>query len=429
MPAAVGSVTGGLDDAVGELTKYRRAIRRPNADNEKLPVIFNDYMNCLWAEPTTEKEMPLIDAAADIGCEYFCIDAGWYADGTWWDEVGEWMPSKWRFPGGIREPIDYIRKRGMVPGLWLEIEVMGINCPMAAKAPDNWFFIRHGKRVIDNGRYQLDFRNPEVRAFADSVIDRLVNEYGVGYIKMDYNINAGTGTERDAGSFGDGLLQHNRAYLAWLDACFERHPDLVIENCGSGGLRMSYAFLCRHSIQSTSDQMDYRKYPAIAAACLSAVAPEQAAVWSYPLKNGNREQAVFNMVNAMLSRIHQSGHVAEISEECREAVREGIAYYKSIRHDIKSALPFWPLGFPVMEDGWVSVGLRGRDRMYLSVWRRDGVDSTLVVPIGSLQGCEVDVKIGYPERCDCAFLWNKDAGTLSVTLPNYYTARVFELCD
>lgn len=78
---------------------------------------------------------------------------------------------------------DEIRKYGMIPGVWLEIEVMGINCEMAKKVPDEWFFMRHGKRVYDRSRYQLDFSNPEVSAYADSVIDRLVKDYGVGYIK------------------------------------------------------------------------------------------------------------------------------------------------------------------------------------------------------------------------------------------------------
>ena len=58
--------------------------------------------------------------------------------------------------------------------------------------------MRHGKRVFDRSRYQLDFRNSEVRAHASSVIDRLVTEYGVGYIKMDYNIEPGIGTETNA---------------------------------------------------------------------------------------------------------------------------------------------------------------------------------------------------------------------------------------
>jgi alpha-galactosidase len=177
---AIGAARGGFDEAIGELTRYRRSMRRPNLDNQRLPVIFNDYMNCLWGDPTTAKLTSLIDAAADVGCEIFCIDCGWYADGNWWDGVGEWLPSLKRFPNGIREPLDRIRARGMVPGLWLELEVMGINCPLASRVADDWFFMRRGRRIIDHGRYQLDYRNPQVRAHADTVIERLVSEYGVG---------------------------------------------------------------------------------------------------------------------------------------------------------------------------------------------------------------------------------------------------------
>ena len=65
--------------------------------------------------PTTAKELPLIDAAHKAGCEYFCVDAGWYADGFWWDNVGEWLPSKERFPNGLEEVMDYIRSKGMIP--------------------------------------------------------------------------------------------------------------------------------------------------------------------------------------------------------------------------------------------------------------------------------------------------------------------------
>ena len=50
----------------------------------------------------------------------------------------------------------------MVMGLWLEIEVMGVACELANKLPDDWFICRHGKRHIDNKRYLLDFRSPEV---------------------------------------------------------------------------------------------------------------------------------------------------------------------------------------------------------------------------------------------------------------------------
>lgn len=426
-PVAVGVNGEGFDGAMGELTKYRRTIRRKNKDNEKLGIIFNDYMNCLWADPTTEKELPLIDAAAEAGCEYFCIDAGWYSAGFWWDNVGEWLPSKERFPNGLKEVIDYIRNKNMIPGVWLELEVMGIKCPKAERVNDNWFFKRHGKKIYDRSRYQLDFRNPEVIEHANEVIDRLVSEYGVGYIKMDYNIEPGIGTEINADSVGEGLLGHERAYLAWLDSIFEKYPDLIIENCSSGGLRIDYAMLSRHSIQSTSDQDDYRRYATIAANSPSGLTPEQSAVWSYPLTEGDKEEVIFNMVNAMLLRIHQSGHLVYLNDERKKLVKEGLDYYKTIREDIKNALPFWPLGLSKFSDTWVSLGLKVDNKIYVAVWRRNSEDNTCLIPIQDIKGKKVSVKCAYPKEENCEYNWNQYAGTLSVKFSKQFSARIFEI--
>ena len=65
---------------------------------------------------------------------------------------------------------------------------------------------------------------------------------------------------------GAGLLEHNRAHLKWLEGVLDRHPALVIENCGSGAMRADFAMLSRLQLQSTSDQEDFRLYPPIAAA-------------------------------------------------------------------------------------------------------------------------------------------------------------------
>ncbi len=426
VPVAVGVTSQGFDEAMGELTRYRRVIRRPNKDNEELKIIFNDYMNSLWGDPTTEKEIPLIDAAAKAGCEYYCIDAGWYADGNWWDNVGEWQESKQRFPNGLKEVTDYIRKKGMIPGAWLELEVMGINCPKLKELDDTWFFIRHGKRVYDRSRYQLDFRNEKVRNYATEVIDRLINEYGIGYIKMDYNIEPGIGTEYEADSVGDGLLEHQRAYLAWLDYIFEKYPELIIENCSSGGLRMDYAMLARYSIQSTSDQENYLQYATIAANAPTGVTPEQAAIWSYPLEEGDKEEVVFNMVNSLLLRIHQSGHLARLSKERGSLVKEALDYYKTIRQDIKIATPFWPLGLSHFKDEWVCLGMKTEHKLYIAVWRRQGNKATKEIPLRGLVNNKVSIKCTYPSYASNQFEWQEASQKLTITLePN--TARLFEI--
>ena len=428
VPVAVGVGHDDFEEAIGTLTKYRRKIRRPNKDNENLPVIFNDYMNCLFGDPTTEKEFPLVDAAEKAGCEYFVIDAGWYADGNWWDSVGEWQESKKRFPNGVREVTDYIRSKCMIPGVWLELEVMGINCKKASILPDECFFLRHGKRVYDRSRYQLDFRHPLVIEHVTEVIDRVVRDYGVGYIKMDYNIEPGIGTEVDADSFGDGLLEHERAYLAWLDGIYKKYPDLVIENCSSGGLRMDYAMLARNSIQSTSDQEDYRNYATISANAAIGVTPEQAAIWSYPLRDGTKEEVIFNMVNALLLRIHQSGHLAEISPERFELVKEGIDCYKEIRSGIKDGVPFWPMGWADNEEKHLAAGIRvPGDVIYLGVWRRGG-EADFEVPLNrAFPGKELEFSCIYPKACGDVFHYDDYSKTLQIHFPETYMARLFQI--
>jgi alpha-galactosidase len=251
VPVAVAVAGGGLGDGLRALTDYRRVTRRPAPDNEQLPVIFNDYMNCLNADATEDKLVPLIEAAAQVGAEYFVIDAGWYADeGGWWDTVGAWEPSTVRYPHGLDATLRRIRDSGMAPGLWLEPEVVGVRSPVVAELPKDAFFTDGGQRRQENGRYHLDYRCVEVRERMDRVVDRLVGEFGVRYLKLDYNIDVAPGTGARGESVGAGLLGHNRAYLAWLDGVLDRHPGLVLENCASGGLRMDYALLSRagHSV-------------------------------------------------------------------------------------------------------------------------------------------------------------------------------------
>ena len=411
-----------FNGALGEMTKYRRKIVTNNKENEYLPIIFNDYMNCLMGDPTEEKSMPIIERASKIGAEYYCVDAGWYADGTWWDSVGEWQPSSWRFPSGLKSLFDKIHQKGMIPGVWLEPEVMGINCPLAKDLPNSWFFMRHGKRVIDHGRYQLDFRNEDVRKFVTDVVDRLIRDYGVGYFKFDYNIEAGRGTEYNSSSLGDGLLDHNRAYLGWLKSIKEKHPELIVENCSSGGLRMDYAQLSVCHLQSVSDQEDYLNTVKVSAASSTAVIPEQGAVWSYPLSKDSNDAFVVNMVNSILKRIHLSGEIQAWSEEQEKIVKEALDLYKEIRKDIPKSIPFYPLGMPEYSSKWKCEAYKTDSKIRMAVWRLDDENNTIKIP---LDNQVKSAKIIYPSANNGEVTATENGVT--VTLDRQNTAALIEV--
>lgn len=190
---------------------------------------------------------------------------------------------------------------------------------------------------------------------------------------------------------------------------------------------MDYAMLSRYSIQSTSDQENYIRYATIAANSPSAVTPEQSAIWSYPLTEGDGEEVIFNMVNAILLRIHQSGHLAELSPERMEYVKEALDYYKEIRSDIKEAVPFWPLGISEYKDPWVSLGLQAGKKNYLAVWRRDSQSDKVSLPLKHLAHKDIKVTCGYPQNAPCSWEWNPESGLLTVELPERISARLFAI--
>ena len=422
VPVAFGVVRGDLSDGIGALTEYRRAMRRPNADDDRCNVVFNDYMNCLFGDPTEEKEMAIIDKAAAMGCEYYCMDCGWYDKGFWWDRIGQWVESPERFPHGVRALADYARGKGMVFGVWLEIEAMGEISDFARSLPDDWFVCRHGKRHVDNKRYLLDFRNPDVYQYCMDVVDRLVRDYGVGYFKVDYNETQGIGSDLNTESCAGAMLGHVDALHRWYEEIFRKYPDLVIENCGSGAQRMDYGMLRLLSLQSTSDQTDavYNSY--IAANVASAVTPEQAGMWVYPYED-DEEHVIYNMVNGLLLRPYMSGKVWELGEGSLALMKEGVALYKQIRGDIRRGVPFWPLGFGSLHDPVLAYGLRAGNRVYLSVFT-PGTDHA-EIPL-SFDGKPVtDVKVIYPSGERCAYSFEQ--GVLRVDMPQKKAARLFVL--
>jgi alpha-galactosidase len=445
VPAAIAVSGDGLDDAIGRLTWYRRAIRRPHPDHERLGVVFNDYMNTLMGEPTTQRLLPLIEAAAASGAEYFVIDAGWYADPGegWWDTVGAWKPAAARFPGGLAEVLAAIRSAGMVPGLWLEPEVVGVRSPIAALLPAEAFFMRHGQRVVENGRYHLDLRHPAAVKHLNETIDFVVGDLGAGYLKFDYNINGGPGTDAGNLSAGAGLLGHNRAHLDWLDAVLDRHPGLIIENCASGGLRTDYGMLSRTQVQSTSDQQDFWRYPPISAAAPAAIAPEQAATWAYPQPGFSDGEIVFTLCGALLGRVHLSGHVDRMTAPQRRLVADAVSVYKRIRGDLPDAVPFWPLGLPGWTDSWLALGMRAPGVTYLLVWHRGGWHpgdtqageagtsigdpAEIAVPVPHLRGTAAAAEVLYPRGDQPLVRFDPHRGELTVALPDTPTACLVRL--
>lgn len=409
-----------LNGVIGEMTKYRRCIAGKSPADENLPAIFNEYMHLSWDTPSEAQTRKIAPIVSKTGVEYYVIDCGWHEECETWEiyhYVGQWKESKKRFPSGIRATTDYIRSLGLKAGLWIEPEVIGIKCAeMLGFYDDDCFIQRNGKRVAVMNRYFLDYRSEKVRTYMSEVIRRMVEDYGADYIKCDYNQDCGVGTDYAAFSAGEGLEAASRAFLDWMQQMIDKFPQVVFEGCASGGMRMDYKTLSVYSLLSTSDQVDYLQYPYIAGNVLSAVIPEQAAVWSYPvgeIANGlseeeattavqsqlTKERIAVNMINSFLGRIHLASHLERINDEQFALVQEGVQYYKTLVKAKKTALPYLPCGLTEFGAENVVAGFKTDAKIYLAVWCLKG-EKTVNVPIA--EGIKA-AKLAYPRVTDTTF--------------------------
>lgn len=378
-----------LNEVLDEMTKYRRQIAGKSAIDAYLPTIFNEYMHLSWDSPTEENTRIVAPAVAKTGVKYYVIDCGWHNEepgNLVYPYVGHWKESKARFPHGVRATTDFIRSLGMKPGLWIEPEIVGIQCEeMLSYYDDDCFLQRNGRRIAVMNRYFLDYRNEKVRAYMTETIRRMVEDYGAEYVKFDYNQDCGVGTDYLALCAGEGLELCAQAFLSWVQDMIDRFPNVIFEGCSSGGMRMDYQTLSVFSLISTSDQTNYLKYPYIAGNILSAAIPEQAAVWSYPVgcadpgapmthdeawvkENITDDRIVMNMINSFLGRMHLASHLELLSDSQLALVKEGVAYYDTLTEAKKTALPYLPEGFTHFGAEKVVAGFKTADKIYLAVW-------------------------------------------------------------
>lgn len=366
-----------LNDILANITRYRRHISGLSHSDKELPAIFNDYMHLSWDSPTEENTRTCAPVVAKTGIQYYVIDCGWHDEvpgNVIYHYVGKWSESKTRFPKGLRAITDYIHSLGMKAGLWIEPEIVGVKCDeMLSYYDDDCFYQRFGKKIAVHDRYFLDYRHPKVVSYMTETIRRMVEDYGADYIKFDYNQDCGIGTDLNCSSPGEGLELCTKAFFDWVNDMKLRFPGVIFEGCASGGMRMDYNSLGVFSLMSTSDQTDYLKYPCIAANVLSAVIPEQAAVWSYPVawlkkENISTDCTVMNMINSFLGRLHLASHIDWLDDYQLKLVSEGVEYYKKLSAIKSEAVPFMPKGFCRFGQKVVTSGLKHGNKVYLAVW-------------------------------------------------------------
>jgi alpha-galactosidase len=218
---------------------------------QTIPTAWNHW----WPYEDTEIDQDVFLAnarvARSVGLDVATLDAGWFgrpaADSFWERERGDWdQENTSRFPAGTGLLATETRDLGLAFGLWLEGEAVGADAKIRHERPELMARRDHDPPAEpvdpeDPGWLgQICLGSPEARHHLRRVLRRAVARTGCAWLKLDFNLDPGAGCSRtDHGhGAGDGLYEHYLGLYSILDELRTAHPEMIIEGCSSGGLRI-----------------------------------------------------------------------------------------------------------------------------------------------------------------------------------------------
>lgn len=330
---------GGRDEVCDRLLTYFEPFFKNLPESEyDLPVLFNEFCDT-WNNPSSETVSRELSALKGLGIEYFVIDEGWsrepdkpYIKGY----NGDWNVSKARFGGDIRPVMEQIRKEGMLPGIWFEHEIAGVCSDLFNQHPDKLLTL-HGRILRTRNRAFLNFCDSWVQEYLYKKVALFLKENNIGYLKIDYNDTLGVGCDGSE-SPGESLRQQVKATYEFRRRILECNPDLVLENCASGGHRLDPYSMSECSMASFSDAHECLNIPVIASNLHMLIHPRQSQIWAVLRASDTPRKIVYSMVNGLLGRLCISGSVDALNPAQYSLVKDGIEFYKQVRHIIRDGI-------------------------------------------------------------------------------------------
>ncbi|MBR6780346.1 MAG: alpha-galactosidase, partial [Clostridia bacterium] len=217
---------------------------------ENVPTVQNN-MDILFVSNTRTADEIFYDLEQFDKTKYpyldnYWMDAGWYAgcEESWADGVGNWKTSETRFPGGIKAIADYGAENGVGVVLWYEPERLTSNSYLysVGSQHENWLVDLDPKADF-NQNVMWNLGDEEACAFLSDYIASSLIENGVAVYRQDFNFSPTEYWQHqdlyaNGGRIGFAENHYITGLYAYLDGLFATVPDLVMDNCASGGRRL-----------------------------------------------------------------------------------------------------------------------------------------------------------------------------------------------
>ena len=236
----------GIGGASRLLHRFELSSILPHAPNPKLrPVLYNSWEATGFKVDEAGQEA-LAEKAASIGVERFVVDDGWFGQRA--DDhggLGDWYVNPVKFPHGLKPLVDKVHSLGMDFGLWVEPEMVNPDSDLYRKHPD-WVLNFTGRpRTEGRNQLVLNLARTDVREYVFHVLDTLLNENDIAFLKWDYNRNWS-----EPGWPAVAPEDQKNVYITYVQNLYSileelraKHPRVEIESCSGGGSRVDLGIM------------------------------------------------------------------------------------------------------------------------------------------------------------------------------------------
>ena len=336
-----GYTDGGMGAASRAFHRFQMAHVIPHGDRAKLrPVLYNSWEATAF-DVTERGQEALAEKAARIGVERFVVDDGWFgARDSDRAGLGDWTVNRTKFPDGLKPLIDKVKSLGMEFGLWVEPEMVNVDSDLYRAHPD-WVLNFPGRpRTQGRNQLVLNLARTDVRDHVLDVLDRLVRDNDIAFLKWDYNRNW-----TEAGWPEMPLVDQQRVHVEYVRNLYHilaelrrRHPSLEIEACSGGGGRIDLGILAYSDQVWTSDNTDPADRLMIQDGFTQAYAPAVMMAWVTDSPNWANTRVTtldYRFLSAMQGGLGIGANLNHWQDADFATAAKWVAAYKTIRATVQ----------------------------------------------------------------------------------------------
>lgn len=338
----VGFSDSGRGGASRVFHQFQREQVLPHRDG-KLPlrkVLYNSWEATEFAVDEAG-QIALAERAATLGVERFVMDDGWFgARNNDRAGLGDWTVNPTKFPNGLTPLISRVRTLGMDFGLWVEPEMINQDSDLYRAHPD-WAMQFQGRpRTEGRNQLVLNLARTDVRDHVLKVLDDLLKQNDIAFLKWDYNRNWSEPgwPDADVGDQQTIYVAYVRNLYWIIDELRKRHPKVEIESCSGGGGRVDLGIMARTDQVWPSDNTDPLDRMMIQDGYTQAYAPAAMMAWVTDSPNwvNKRQTALsFRFLSAMQGGLGIGTNLNKWQEIDFLIARRYVHSYKRIRETVQ----------------------------------------------------------------------------------------------